>query len=363
MKKRPEIIILIVALVLLALAAALFAFFYPSVKDITGIEPLSAQGKNVATLKPEDVDNSLMAWTSPTLWNDPESHNRLFNSDKYLFFPSAYDQDPNNGNYIVKIDKESRAPSGVLLSWYDKHGLNIGDANVDHEDPDGDGFSNITEYKNEPVGVRYEAKDVDPDKSTDPNDNKSHPDYLNRLRLQKCEKQPFRILFFGYQQLNGKMLFQLHLADVDPDKQPPLKASGDELGFSGFVVGPFHEEHKDILDKNTKTMVNTDVSTLELDQPDTGLKVILPFRTEIDSPEVTADFVVLMPTERDKVIRILVSKTFTIPYLTGKSYLVVSADDKGATIKDQASGNTYSILALEEKEWDEVPQAPAEKQP
>jgi hypothetical protein len=357
MKKQIEPIILIVALLLLGIGAALLAYFFPTVKDITGITPLSAQGKNVVPLNAADVTASLASWSSPVIWNEPDSHNRLFSSDKYLFFPSAYQQNPNGNNFIVKIDHDSHGPNGVLLRWYDEHGLDFTDPNVDIEDPDNDGFSNITEYKNEPVGVRYEAKDVDPSKSTDPNDPKSHPPYLNRLRLQKYEAQPFHILFFGYQQLNGKMLFQLHLDDVDPDKQPPLKASGDELGFGGFVIGPFNQAHKMIRDTTTGIDVDTDVSTLELDQPETGIKVILPFRTKINSPEVTADFVMLMPTERDKVIRISVGKTFSVPFVTNTTFLVVSADDKGAVIRG-TDGKTYSILTLLDKEWNEVPQAP-----
>ena len=359
MKKQVEPIILVSALVILALVAALLAYFYPTVKDITTIAPLSQQGKNVTALKADDITASLTAWTSPVLWDEPTSKNRLFSSDKYLFFPSAFIANPNGSDYIVKVGPDSKSPSGVFLWWYDKHGLDFRDANVDTEDPDGDGFSNITEYKNEPVGTRYDAKDADPTKSTDPSDPKSHPAYLSRLRLQKYEAQPFHILFFGYQQLNGKMLFQLHLDDVDPDKQPPLKATGDPLGFAGFVIGAFHEEHKDVLDPATHTPENRDVSTLELDEPDTGLKVILPFRTKINSPEVTADFVMLMPTERDKVIRISAGKTFSIPFMTDSTFLVVSADDKGAVIRG-TDGKTYTILTLIDKEWTEVPQAPAE---
>ena len=362
MKKQVEPIVLITALVVLALAAALLAYFYPTQKDITTITPLSAQGANVVPLKEDVVTASLAAWTAPTVWADPEGHNRLFSSDKYLFYPSVYIVNPNAGNYIVKVDPQSKSPTGVYLWWYDKHGLDFRDANVDNEDPDGDGFANITEYKNEPVGKRYDAKDVDPANASDPNDPKSHPSYLSRLRLQKFEAQPFHILFFGYQQLNGKMLFQMHLDDVDADKQPPLKTTGDELGFGGFVIGTFHEEHKDVPDPATKTLINKDVSTLELDQPETGLKVILPFRTLIDSPEVTADFVMLMPTERDKVIRISVGKTFSVPFVTDTTFLVVSADNTGAVIRG-TDGKTYSILTLIDKEWNEVPQAPAEKQP
>jgi hypothetical protein len=362
MKKQVEPIILVVALVLLALGAALLAYFYPSIQDITTIPPLSATGKNVVTLKPEDVQATFASWTAPVLWNEPASHNRLFSADKYLFYPSEYQKDPNGTSYIIKVTDQSQSPSGVYLWWYDKQHLDFRDGNIDNEDPDNDGFSNITEYKNEPIGVRYEAKDVDPAKSTDPNDPKSHPEYLSRLRLQKYETQPFHIKFFGYQQLNGRMLFQLHLDDVDPDKQPPLKGSGDELGFGGFVIGSFTPGTSMVPDKATGTVVQKDTSTLELDQPETGLKVVLPFQSEINSPEVTADFVMLMPSERDKVIRISVGKTFTVPYVDGTTFLVVSADDKGAVIRG-TDGKTYSILILEDKEWNEVPQARTENQP
>ncbi len=51
MKKQVEPIILITALLLLALGAALLAYLYPSVKDITGIAPLTAQGKECGDAK------------------------------------------------------------------------------------------------------------------------------------------------------------------------------------------------------------------------------------------------------------------------------------------------------------------------
>ena len=353
MKKQVEPIVLTVALLVLAIAAALFAYFYPSVPQITGIDALTAKGTNVVALKADDVAASLTDWSSPTDWVEPPSHNRLFHSDKYLFFASEYP----NGNYVKKLDQNTRLPSGMLISWCDEHHLDITDANIDREDPDGDGFSNLTEYKNEPVGERYDANKLDGTQSTDPNDAKSHPDFLSRLRLQKFEQQPFHIFFNGYQQLNGVYLFQFHLSDVPSYNQPQLKKTGDELGFGGYVIGPFNILFKDIMDPNTHTPVHTEVgfTTIELDQPDTGLKVIVPFRTEINSPEVTADFVMLMPTETDKVIRISVGKTFSVPYLPGKTFLVKEANDQGATIVDQSSGKSYHILKLEDSEWNEIP--------
>jgi hypothetical protein len=360
MKKQVEPIILTVALVLLGVGAALFAYFYPSVPDITGIPALAAQGKNVLPLKAEDVAASLANWASPTFWEEPPSHNRLFHSDKYLFFASIYP----SGDFIKRLDKDTRLPSGMLISWCDAHQLDITDVNIDREDPDGDGFSNLTEYKNEPVGVRYDAHKLDGSQSTDPNDAKSHPAYLSRLRLQKYEQQPFHIFFEGYQQLNGVYLFQLRLSDEPSYNQPPLKKTGDALGFGGYVVGPFQEAHQNVMDPNTHTMVSKDVSTLELDQTETGNKVVVPFRDEkFNSPEVTADFVMLMPSETDKVIRISAGKTFSVPFLPGSSFLMKEANDNGATIVQQSDGKSYHILKLEDSEWNEIPQPPAPKQP
>ena len=349
-KKSPESIILAVALAILALGAAALAYLYPTVQEITGITSTDAEGNTVKLLKSDDITASLGVWNSPVLWEEPASHHRLFQSDDYLFYPSD--------KSIKKLDPQTRSPSGVLLSWYRKYGLNFTDPNVDREDPDNDGFSNIVEYKNDPVGARQKASDCDGTKSSNPLDPKDHPDYLARLRLEKYDLRPFHIKFTGYQQLNGIYLFQLHLDDVPSYNQPQLKKTGDPLGFEGYIIGAFHQEFKDILDPNTHTLVHTDISTLELDKPDIDLQVIIPFRQEINSPESTAEFVMLMPTEVDKVIKISRGKIFSVPYITDTTYLVINADDNGAKIRDTKTKQDYSILKLDPAEWNEVPEAP-----
>lgn len=359
MKKSPEPIILTVALLLLGFGAAAMAYFFPSVEQITGIGPHTSPGKPVVALKSEDVESSLAVWTAPVLWQEPPTHSRLFHSEEYLFYPSAYP----NGDYIKKVDPNTRAPSGVLLSWYKKYNLDFTDPNVDREDPDNDGFSNIAEYKNDPVGTRQKAADADPAKASNPIDPKSHPDYLTRLRLQKYELQPFHIQFKGYQQLNGVYLFQLYLSDVPSYNQPQLKKTGDDLGFQGYKIGAFHLEFKDVEDPRTHLTVHTDVSVLEIVKPEIDLTVPLPFRTVIDSPESTANFVMLLPTEVDKVIKVSRGKTFSVPFVPGVSYRVIDAGDAGATIRDMKTNQNYSIPKLDPGEWDEVPQAAPSKQP
>jgi hypothetical protein len=355
MNKSPEPIILAVALFLLALGSAMVAYMFPSVEEITGVKNTGPSEEQARQLKSDVIESSLAIWNSPVLWQEPANHHRLFHSDEYLFYPSAYP----NGDYIKRNLPDTRAPSGVPLSWYRKYGLDFTDSNVDREDPDNDGFSNIVEFKNDPVGVRQKATDCDGSKSTNPLDPQDHPLYLARLRLQKYELRPFHIQFKGYQQLNGVYVFQLHLNDVPSYNQPPLKKSGDQLGFEGYTVGAFNQIFKDEVDPNTKITVKTDESTLELDKPEIGLKVIVPFRKEIDSPESTANFVMLMPTEVDKVIKISRGKIFSVPFLTASSFLVIDANDKGATIRDTKTQQQYAIPKLDPAEWDEVPLPPA----
>jgi hypothetical protein len=361
MKQSPEPIILAAALALLLLGAAALAYLYPDVPTITGVTSLDPKGDKAKPLNGADIVASFVPWTTPAIWKQPDTGSRLFDSAKYLFYASAYP----NADYIKKMDALTISPSGVLLSWYTAHGLDFEDPNVDREDTDGDGFSNIVEYKNDPVGVRRKAADVDGSKSTDPSDPKSHPDYLARLRLQKFETRPFHVQFKGYNQVNGEYLFQLHLSDVQSDKQPAMLKSGDQLGFEGYVVGAFHEIEKEEMDPATKTSFTKDESTLELDKPEINVKVIVPFRTEIDSPEYTAVFVMLMPTEVDKAIKISRGKIFTVPYIPDRSFLVLSADDNGATIRDTKTKEEFTIPKLISdtttgaSEWDEVPLPPA----
>lgn len=359
MTKSPEPIILAVALLLLALGAGGLAYVFPPLNEITGVTTLEPVGDRAKPLKAQELESSLAPWTAPVLWQEPANHRRLFHSDQFLFYASAYP----SGDYIKKMDAQTRSPSGVLLSWYRKNGLDFTDPNVDHEDPDNDGFSNIVEYKNDAVGVRQNAGDLDGTKASNPTDPQSHPDYLARLRLQKYDTRPFHIQFKGYEQLNGEYFFQLHLSDVASSNQPPLKKSGDPLGFEGYTVGAFHQVFKDETDPGTGLKHQVDESTLDLVKPDIGLTVTVPFRKEIDSPEYTADFIMLMPSEVNKVMQVSRGKIFKAPYLPDQSFLVIEADDKGATIRDTKTQQNYTILKLDPHEWDEVPQAPAASQP
>ncbi len=355
MKKSLEPIVLTVALVLLALTAAGLALTFPSVSDITGVPSTNPTGHTPVKMKDDELQARLVDWTGPTTWVAPENKHRLFISDGFLFYPTLYP----DGNYLQKNDGSARTPGGVLISWYQKYAIDFTDPNVDREDPDNDGFSNIVEFKNE----QLKASESDGAKSTNPLDPQSHPSYLSRLRLEKYDSRPFHIQFRGYQQLGGEYQFQIYLKDVPSYSQPRLKKTGDPLGFEGYTVGAFTQSVVSKEDPNTHITEQVDQSTLELDKPDIGFKIVLPYRQEIDSPESTANFVMLMPSEVDKVIKVERGKTFSPPFMNGTTYLVIEARADGATVRDLKTQQDIIIPLLNPNEWNEVPLAAPAKKP
>jgi len=348
MKKSPESIILAVALLLLALVAGYLAWSFPALEDITGVKSTTATGKTPPKLKQEELEANVAPWNTTPEWKaQPDYGNRPFISDQYLFYPSVYP----DGEYIRKMGKVARTPSGVLINWYQKYQLDFTNSNVDREDPDNDGFSNLTEFKNGAA----KAEECDGSKSTNPRDPTSHPSYLSRLRLDKYDSRPFHIQFRGKEQLNGVLNFQIYLKDAPSSKQPGFKKTGDPLGFEDYVIGDYHENI--VTEKNANTGIESqiDKSTLELVKPKIHFKITLTYRQEIDSPESTANIVMLMPSEIGKEIKVPRGTTFTPPFMGGSEYLVIDIKDTGVVLQDTKTQQEVTIPKLDPAEWNEVP--------
>ena len=353
MTKAPGPIVLTVALALLILGAAALAYLFPSIPDLTGVTSLAPTGKASKKIKVEDLDAGIEPWNKPVLWEEPASHHRFLNPIDILFYPSAFPA----GDYIRKLDESARLPGGMLIKWCRDNGLDFTSATIDRDDPDGDGFSNVAEFKNEPVGERLQAANCDGTKSTKPMDGQSHPDYLSRLRLKEYERKPFHITFNSYSKLNGEYLFQIRLTDLDSSKQPPLKKTGDKLGFLDYVIGEFHLNI--VKEKNASTGIveEIDRSTLDLIKPDIGKTIPLPIHSSTDSPESSADFVMLMPADADKVLKVSVGKILVVPNLKGDEakFRVMDVQDDGAKIRNLKTNQDYHILKLIPTDWDDMP--------
>jgi hypothetical protein len=106
-----------------------------------------------------------------------------------------------------------------------------------------------------------------------------------------------------------------------------------------------------------------DASTLDVIKPDIGFTKTLPYRQEVDSPESTADFIMLMPSERDKVVKVARGQTFT-PAFVNKTYLLIDATATGAVIQDTQTKQNITVPLLDVNEWNEVPMStPAPAKP
>jgi hypothetical protein len=346
-----EPIVLAVCLGLLALVAAGLAYTFPSIEELTTVTSLEPNGHVVAEVTPDTLQTQLAPLAKPALWNVPDDNHRLFLSDRYLFYASLYP----SGNYLQKDDGTAVTPGGVLISWLRKYHLNITDPSIDREDPDKDGFSNKTEFFNDSApGSRPDGT-----KSTNPLDPDSHPAYLSRLRLAKYDVRPFHIEFVGVVSLNGTNEFQITLTDVPPSGQPPLKKTGDPLNYEDWIVGAYTPKLVQVLDKGTGIMEPDDESTLELDKPDIGRKVILPLRKIINSEESTAHFSMLMPSEVNKDIVVARGKAFQLPEDRATQYLLIDVGDTGATIRDMTDKKDIHVPKLDPAEWNDVPLPPA----
>jgi hypothetical protein len=350
MKNSFEPIVLAVALALLALVAAALAYTFPSITDLTTVTTTEANGHVPKTVKDTDLQAQLADLATPQVWNTPSTNHRLFISDRYLFYGSLYP----NGKYIQKDDGSATTPGGMLISWCRKYHLDITDPNIDREDPDKDGFSNKTEFFNEsPPGSKPDGS-----KSTDPLDPQSHPSYISRLRLEKVEVRPFHIEFVGVVTLNGQNLFEIALLDVTGPGSHPLKHTGDDLGYEGWIVGKYTPKMKQVQDPNTHAMTTVDISELELDKPEIDRHVTLPLRTIIDSEESTAYFQMLMPGEVGKELKVARGKTFSVPLDPSSNYLLLKVSDAGADIRDMKSRKEMTIPKLDPPEWNDVPVVP-----
>jgi hypothetical protein len=147
-----------------------------------------------------------------------------------------------------------------------------------NEDPDGDGFTNLDEWK----GLKGDGSD-----STDPQDKNSHPPYWSKLRLVQYIKQPFRLQFNAYDGDPKKpetMSFQINTVDVQQPSQ--FVKIGDTIQGTKFKVIGF--EAKSI--PNPATGSNTDVSELTVQNNETSDKVALVLDTIVDSPDSYALF-------------------------------------------------------------------------
>ena len=182
---------------------------------------------------------------------------------------------------LVKVEIDSDH-DGLPNDWEVKYALNPNDASDAAKDADKDGFTNLEEF---------EAQ-------TDPQDPKSHPDYLDYVSVQGAPRQTFLPFYFKsamplpgntyrltFQRLDTKSKFdstyQVKVGD-------PVKSTDGKID-TGYVAKSYSVSKEEVLVKGAKGLKRrVDVGIVELERVKDGKKLTIrenvrriPIETEI----------------------------------------------------------------------------------
>jgi hypothetical protein len=308
-RNYDQFILALVALLLLVLCVLLIL----SANNFEQIfEGIKGQVYHNNTIPPIDMAGLQQATDSlqhPAKWETSGTEGSLYLSIPYIA----------QGNDLID-PRNSKIPlhPPVPNQWILDHKLDILDNNILNEDPDGDGFTNLEEWKN----IKGDGSDA-----TDPLDAKSHPAYFTKLRLVQYIKQPFRLLFNAWDGDVKKpetLEFQINTVDVHQPTQ--FVKIGDQIAGTKFKVLSF--ESKTITNKATGS--TEDVSELTVQNVETHDKVLLIMEKIADSPDSYALFHYLWNNTQFEVKK---DKEFALLPDANLRYKLIDITEKDALIQ------------------------------
>jgi len=202
-KESYERVLVLIALVLFAVALA-FAVMKLITPGVNIEKETMAQKKDANSVELEAYQNKLLALAEKKSFGD-ELPLDVFTSEERVHCINS-----NGVMHLIRKDamicpfdqlkqpdpcERDSDDDGMDDCYEEENGLDplLNDA---YADLDGDGFSNIEEHRAE----------------TSPNDEKDHPEYLSKLRIDKSKNKPVPFQFLGVQKTpNGGNFYSLKL--------------------------------------------------------------------------------------------------------------------------------------------------------
>ena len=330
-KKNPaQFTLAIVAVLAIAATAFLFTKVSGFDSNFEGARGTSVSNAAVEKLDTKTLDEASKAIETPIKWETEKDAPKLFISELYVIHDGKLER-PRGKFFHPPVPNE----------WLINHKLDLLSATVLNDDPDGDGFTTLEEWNGldavshlDMTGVPVMGPDGKPlpDDSTDPTDARSHPPYHTKLELVRIVYVPFRLRFMSYD-INPKKATDITVAinTIDRGGRTHFKTIGEDIPGTNFKIDSFKQKEAPGADGTT-----TDVSEVTIINKETGEKVVLPLKKEVDSPDSygifrykwfkpggpkTADF----PKRR--------SETFILPPETDKTYKLLEIQGPNAIIE------------------------------
>lgn len=239
-----------------------------------------------------------------------------FSGRSGLFVPEKHFIGPA-GLPVTLQNTEVHPP--VPNDWLEQNSLPIADADVLEQDPDGDGFTNLEEWKGH----------------TDPNDKATHPAFIAKLKLKAFNREPFRLVFAS----RSGDTFTINTTDLKEPTQ--FLKIGETISGTHFKLVKFIEKHQ----INPATSGDMDVSELTVENTENKERLNLVKEKTMTSPESVGTFVYLWGERRELTIK--AGEEFSLPPQTEIKYKLVDVQpDKAVIVNTQKPDQRIEVALL-----------------
>ena len=281
-KKNPaKLTLAIVALLVITATVILWTKVSAFDSNFEGTRNMPMSTAPVEKLNTEALDDAVKAMEMPVKWEPVKDTGKLFVSKLYVL---------HDGRLEQSFGKMFHPP--VPNDWLNKYGLNVLSSSVLTEDPDGDGFNTLEEWNGldaishlDSNGLPVMGADGQPlpADSTDPKDPNSHPAYHTKLELTRVVYVPFRLKLMSYDlpdKVKKPSDITVQINTRDRGNKTQFLPVGDDIPGTKFKIESFEKKEAPGTDGTT-----TDVSEVTVVNKETGDKVVLPLKKEVDSPD------------------------------------------------------------------------------
>jgi hypothetical protein len=281
-KHYDQFSLAVISAIVLALAIFLYLKAHSFGERFTDSLAAVAENNKVPPVVLDQIDKANALLAKPPVWvaalpDRPDSdRGSLFVSEHYMLNKEGNPTRPASGS----IYTDSLTGQPIPNIWFLDHNLPLFDPTVPVQDPDGDGFTNETEWR----------------LHTDPNSKESHPPYYEVLFLRAVLRKPFHLKFSSY---DGDLkkdptgaTFEYSINTIDLRQPTEFLKIGDNIPKTTYKLEKF--QYKTARNPSTDEM--DDVSELTVVNTETGDRAVLILNRIVDSPDFYVQFDYEWPT-------------------------------------------------------------------